>query len=216
MRFGNRKFCGEDLLLYAVTDRSFLHGAALCEQVEQALLGGVTMVQLREKEMSGRQLFKEAEKLRALCAHYQVPFIVNDNVAVAKKVDADGVHLGQNDMDVPWARRLLGEDKIIGVSARTVEQAVLAWKQGADYLGTGAVFATGTKPDAQALSLECLTKVCKAVPIPVVAIGGITADNVARLSGSGICGVAVVSAIFAQPDIAQAAVRLREKVKEVL
>ncbi len=216
MRFGNRKFCGEDLLLYAVTDRRWLHGAALCEQVEQALLGGVTMVQLREKEMSGRQLFKEAEKLRALCAHYQVPFIVNDNVPVAKKVDADGVHLGQNDMDVPWARRLLGEDKIIGVSARTVEQAVLAWKQGADYLGTGAVFATGTKPDAQALSLECLTKVCKAVPIPVVAIGGITADNVARLSGSGICGVAVVSAIFAQPDIAQAAVRLREKVKEVL
>ena len=174
------------------------------------------MVQLREKEMSGRQLFKEAEKLRALCAHYQVPFIVNDNVAVAKKVDADGVHLGQNDTDVPWARRLLGEDKIIGVSARTVEQAVLAWKQGADYLGTGAVFATGTKPDAQALSLECLTKVCKAVPIPVAAIGGITADNVARLSGSGICGVAVVSAIFAQPDITQAAVRLREKVKKVL
>ena len=108
MRFGNRKFCGEDLLLYAVTDRRWLHGAALCEQVEQALLGGVTMVQLREKEMSGRQLFKEAEKLRALCAHYQVPFIVNDNVAVAKKVDADGVHLGQNDTDVPWARRLLG------------------------------------------------------------------------------------------------------------
>ena len=216
MRFGNRKFCGEDLLLYAVTDRRWLHGDALCEQVEQALLGGVTMVQLREKEMSGRQLFKEAEKLRALCAHYQVPFIVNDNVPVAKKVDADGVHLGQNDMDVPWARRLLGEDKIIGVSARTVEQAVLAWKQGADYLGTGAVFATGTKPDAQALSLECLTKVCKAVPIPVVAIGGITADNVARLSGSGICGVAVVSAIFAQPDITQAAVRLREKVKKVL
>lgn len=200
-----------DLLLYAVTDRRWLHGSTLYEQVKQALEGGVTMLQLREKKISGQQFLKEAIKIRQLCAAYQVPLIINDNVWIAQEADADGVHIGQEDMDIGTARRILGPHKIIGVSARTTEQAVRAFAQGADYLGTGAVFPTGTKQDAQAITYEQLTAVCKAVPIPVAAIGGITKENLNSLAGSGICGIAVVSAIFAQEDIRQAAKQLREK-----
>lgn len=213
MGFDKSRFSKDNLLLYAVTDRSCLHGAALCDRVEQALKGGVTMVQLREKGMPAKELLEEAKQMKALCARYGVPLIINDNVEVAKSADADGVHIGQEDMDVPTARRLLGQDKLIGVSARTVEQAVLAWEQGADYLGVGAVFATGTKPDAQAISRERLKAVCEAVPIPVVAIGGITKDNLTYLTGSGISGAAAASAIFAQADTMQAATELKERAK---
>ncbi|MDE7312972.1 MAG: thiamine phosphate synthase [Eubacterium sp.] len=204
------------LLLYAVTDNSWLRGSTLYEQVEQALIGGVTMVQLREKKMPEPELFEEAKRMKELCARYQVPLIINDYVELAKSAGADGVHIGQGDMEVAQARRLLGDDKIIGVSARTAEQAVRAWEQGADYLGAGAAFATGTKQDAQVISYERIKSVCEAVPIPVAAIGGITIGNIARLSGSGISGVAVVSGIFAQPDIQKAAARLKEKVKTML
>lgn len=204
--------CGKkDLLLYAVTDQSWLNGRTLYEQVEEALLGGVTMVQLREKRMPLQKLLEEAGKMKLLCARYQVPLIINDHVELARRVDADGVHVGQGDMDVRTARRLLGPGKIIGASARTVEQALLAQEQGADYLGVGAVFPTGTKQDAEVISYERLKAVCEAVSIPAAAIGGITKDNMARLSGSGISGIAVVSAIFAQPDIRGAAKELRER-----
>lgn len=201
----------EDLLLYAVTDRSWLNGRTLYEQAEEALQGGVTMLQLREKNMPKPELLEEAERMKELCARYQVPLIMNDNVELARRVDADGVHVGQKDMDARTARRILGPDKIIGVSARTVEQALLAQEQGADYLGVGAVFPTGTKQDAQVIPYERLRAICEAVSIPVAAIGGITKDNLSSLSGSGICGIAVVSAVFAQPDIRQAVRELREQ-----
>lgn len=206
----------KDLLLYAVTDRSWLNGRTLYGQVEEALQGGVTCVQLREKNRSRQEFLEEAAKIKTLCARYQAPFIINDDVEVARIVDADGVHVGQKDADVFTARAALGEDKIIGVSARTVEQALSAQKQGADYLGVGAVFPTGTKQDAEVISFGRLKEVCEAVTIPVVAIGGITKDNLPGLSGSGISGIAVVSAIFAQPDIRQAAQGLKEKAKALL
>lgn len=206
----------KDLLLYAVTDRSWLNGRTLCEQAEEALQGGVTFLQLREKKLSGQELLKEAEAVKELCARYHVPFIINDSVELAKAVDADGVHIGQKDMDVPAARAVLGPDKIIGVSARTVEQARLAQEQGADYLGVGAVFPTGTKQDTEVISFAQLASVCRAVSVPAVAIGGITKDNLAELSGSGISGIAVVSALFAQPDIRKAAMELKEKAKEII
>lgn len=206
----------KDLLLYAVTDRSWLNGRTLCEQAEEALQGGVTFLQLREKRLSGQELLKEAEAVKELCARYHVPFIINDSVELAKAVDADGVHIGQKDMDVPAARAVLGPDKIIGVSARTVEQARLAQEQGADYLGVGAVFPTGTKQDTEVISPVRLASVCRAVSIPAVAIGGITKDNLAELSGSGISGIAVVSALFAQPDIRKAAKELKERAKEII
>lgn len=205
----------KDLLLYAVTDRSWLGQESLCGQVEQALKGGATMVQLREKELDQESFFQEAEELKALCRRYNVPFIINDNVDIAARIGADGVHVGQSDMETGDVRAALGPDKIIGVSAQTVEQALLAQEHGADYLGVGAVFATGTKKDATDVSYETLQAICRAVSIPVVAIGGISLDNAGRLAGSGICGAAVVSAIFAQPDIEGAARRLKAAVKAV-
>uniref|UniRef100_N2AED4 Thiamine-phosphate synthase n=1 Tax=Eubacterium plexicaudatum ASF492 TaxID=1235802 RepID=N2AED4_9FIRM len=201
----------KELLLYAVTDRSWLCGRSLYEQVEEALQGGVTMVQLREKKMSGQAFLSEAEQMKELCAGYRTPLIINDEVEIARAVDADGVHVGQKDTQVRIARAMLGPDKIIGASARTVEQARIACAQGADYLGVGAVFPTGTKQDAEVISYERLTEVCKAVSVPVVAIGGITKDNMDSLFGSGISGIAVVSAIFAQPDIRGAANLLKQK-----
>ena len=205
----------EDLLLYAVTDRSWLSGHTLYEQVEEALLGGVTMVQLREKKLTEHEFLKEAVKMKELCARYHVPLIINDRVDIARKADADGVHIGQKDLDLCTARAGLGSDKIIGVSARTVEQAKLACEQGADYLGIGAVFPTGTKQDAEVISYERLREVCEAASIPAVAIGGITKDNLHRLFGSGISGIAVVSAVFAQQDIRSAASALREELAKL-
>lgn len=205
----------EDLLLYGVTDRSWLHGKTLYSQVEGALKGGVTFLQLREKNLDEAHFRQEAMEIRDLCKKYHVPFIVNDNVEIAREIDADGVHVGQSDMEAGAVREKLGPDKIIGVSARTVEQAVLAEQRGADYLGVGAVFPTGTKLDASGVSFETLQEICRTVSIPVVAIGGITGDKIGTLKGSGIAGVAVVSAIFAQEDAEKAAEELKEKVMEI-
>ena len=199
----------KDLLLYAVTDRSWLGDSSLYEQVESALKGGATFVQLREKNLEEELFLKEAEEIKELCQKYKVPFVINDNVDIAIKMDADGVHVGQSDMEAKDVRAKLGENKIIGVSAQTVEQALLAEKQGADYLGVGAVFKTGSKYDAEDVSHDTLKKICEAVNIPVIAIGGISRENVALLSGSGICGIAVISAIFGQEDIEAAARELK-------
>lgn len=205
------KCAREDLLLYAVTDRSWLNGQTLYAQVEAALRGGVTFVQLREKNLDEDAFLEEARQIQSLCAAYRVPFVINDNVEIAAAIGADGVHVGQSDMEAGDVRKRLGDDKIIGVSAQTVEQALLAERHGADYLGVGAVFHTGSKADAQDVSHETLKAICDAVQIPVIAIGGIGKDNVAQLSGTGICGIAVISAIFAQADIETAARELKEK-----
>ena len=206
----------EDLLLYAVTDRSWLRGETLYAQVEKALKGGATFIQLREKELNEEAFYQEAVELKKLCHQYKVPFVINDNVEIAKKMDADGVHVGQSDMAACDVRKILGEDKILGVSAQTVEQALLAEQMGADYLGVGAVFPTGTKTDAVEVDAETLKAICAAVKIPVIAIGGIKADNLSELSGSGICGIAVVSAIFAAEDITETTQELKEKTLKMI
>lgn len=212
-----RTNCNEkDLLLYAVTDRSWLNGRTLYEQVEEALEGGVTFVQLREKNLDEAAFLAEAKEIKKLCAGYHVPFVINDNVEIAAAIDADGVHVGQSDMEAGDVRRKLGPDKIIGVSAQTVEQALKAQAHGADYLGVGAVFPTGSKADAVEVSHDTVRAICQAVDIPVIAIGGITKDNVIELKGTGICGIAVISAIFAQKDIEQAARTLRSRVEETV
>lgn len=209
--------CGKkDLLLYAVTDRGWLNGDTLYHQVEQAIQGGVTFVQLREKELDEDQFLEEAKEIQGLCRRYHVPFVINDNVKIAAQIDADGVHVGQSDMAAGDVRKKLGPDKIIGVSAQTVEQALLAQKMGADYLGVGAVFHTGSKADADDVSHDTLRAICEAVDIPVIAIGGIGTQNVMQLSGSGICGIAVISALFAQPDIKAAAEELKALTKEMV
>ncbi|BBF42805.1 thiamin-phosphate pyrophosphorylase [Lachnospiraceae bacterium KM106-2] len=201
----------KDLALYAITDRSWLYEETLYEQVEKALKGGATFIQIREKELERAKFLEEARQLKTLCKQYQVPFIINDDISIAKEIDADGVHIGQSDGTADEVRKLLGEDKIIGVSAQTVEQAMLAEKMGADYLGVGAVFSTNTKKDAQDVSYATLAAICKAVQIPVIAIGGITKANVEELKGSGICGIAVISAIFASKDITKATAELRQR-----
>lgn len=206
----------KDLLLYAVTDRSWLHGGTLYEQVEKALQGGATMIQLREKELDETAFLEEAKRVKSLCRYYGVPFIVNDSVSIAAAVGADGVHVGQSDMEAGSARDVLGRDRIVGVSAQTVEQALLAEKRGADYLGVGAVFPTGTKTDASEVSYDTLRAITAAVHIPVVAIGGIGPHNVMELRGSGICGVSVVSAVFAAGDIKKATEELKAKTLEML
>ena len=199
-----------------MTDRSWLGEKTLAQQTEEALRGGVTFVQIREKQLDRQHFLEEAEELKTLCARYKVPFVINDDVDLALQVGADGVHVGQSDMEAGDVRKKLGPDKIIGVSARTVEQALLAEKHGADYLGVGAVFPTSSKKDASEVSFQTLKEICEAVDIPVIAIGGITKENVAELAGSGICGVAVISAIFAQPDVRKAAAELKTAVKENL
>ncbi len=201
----------EDLLLYAVTDRSWLNGETLYAQVEKALKGGVTFVQLREKALDEQAFLEEAKEIQKLCEQYHVPFVINDNVEIAAQIGADGVHVGQSDMEAGDVREKLGPDRIIGVSAQTVEQAVRAQERGADYLGVGAVFQTGSKADAVEVSHETVRAITEAVDIPVIAIGGITKDNVSELSGTGICGIAVISAIFAQEDIEGAARVLKER-----
>ena len=206
----------EDLLLYAVTDRTWLNGDTLYNQVEKALKGGATFIQLREKKLSNTEFLEEAKEIKQLCAKYNAPFVINDNVEIAKEIDADGVHVGQDDMEALDVRAVLGKDKIIGVSAHSDEEALLAQEHGADYLGVGAVFHTGTKSDATDLSRETLKAICDAVDIPVIAIGGISADNVLELSGNGLCGIAVISAIFAQKDIEAAARNLSELTKKMI
>ncbi len=209
--------CSEkELLLYAVTDRHWLGEETLYDQVKKALDGGATFVQLREKNLDREVFLAEAKEIQKLCKEYGVPFVVNDEVSIAKDIDADGVHVGQSDMEAMDVRKILGPYKIIGVSAQTVEQAIIAEKHGADYLGVGAVFTTGSKDDADDVSHETLKAICEAVSIPVIAIGGITKDNVAELAGSGICGVAVISAIFGQKDIQKATEELKFSVENML
>lgn len=209
------RFDKSSLLLYAVTDRHWLGNRSLVGVVKESLDGGVTFVQLREKDLDHDRFLREARYIKNICHDYHVPFVVNDNIEIAMEVDADGVHVGQSDMEVSEVRKLLGPKKIIGVSAQTVEQAIAAWKGGATYLGVGAVFPTGSKEDAEAVSLTTLKEICASVSIPVVAIGGITLENIKELAGTGIDGIAVISAIYAQENIREASEKLKEEVKKL-
>lgn len=206
----------KNLQLYAITDSHWLNGRTLYSVVKESLEGGVTFLQLREKELDEEHFLEEARELQKLCREYQVPFVINDNVDIAAAINADGVHVGQSDMEAGDVRAKLGPDKIIGVTAKTVEQAVLAQERGADYLGVGAVFHTDSKADAKEISFDTLKDICKAVSIPVIAIGGITEENVRELAGSGICGIAVISAIYAQRDIKKAAENLKNETCRML
>ena len=194
--------CNAEMMrLCAVTDRAWTGRQTLMEQVEAAIRGGATCIQLREKELLEDEFLAEAMEMKKLCARYSVPFIVNDNVEIALKCGADGIHVGQKDMEAGNVRALVGDDMLIGVSAQTVEQALAAEAAGADYLGVGAVFGTTTKLDANSVCHETVRKICAAVSIPVVAIGGINRTNLMELSGSGVDGVALVSAVFAAENI---------------
>lgn len=209
--------CDKSLMrLYAVTDRSWLHGKTLINCVEKALKGGATCLQLREKNLSDDEFLKEAIEIRELCSRYRVPFIINDNVNIAVSCKADGIHVGQNDENVASVREAVGDKMLIGVSAQTVSQARLAEKMGADYLGVGAVFPTATKPDADYVPYETLKEICQNVSIPVVAIGGINETNLPKLEGSGIDGTALVSAIFANDDIENTCKRLYKRIGEII
>ena len=211
------KCAKKDLLLYAVTDRRWLaDGETLYQVVEQAIDGGVTFVQLREKGLAKDLFLEEAKEIKKLCNARKIPFVINDSVDIALAMDADGVHVGQSDMEAGDVREKLGPDKIIGVSAQTVEQAKLAEAHGADYLGVGAVFATGSKDDAVEVGPQTLRDICQAVSIPVIAIGGISKENVSQLTGSGICGIAVISAIFAQKDVKAASKELHDLMAEMV
>lgn len=210
------KFDRNMLLLYAVTDRAWEGRQNLYGQVETALKSGITLLQLREKNLSDREFIEEAKQMKELARSYQVPLIINDHVQAAAEIDADGVHVGQGDMSALDVRRLIGPDKILGVTAKTVEQAVLAQEQGADYLGAGAVFGSSTKTDAETMDMETLAAICQAVTIPVVAIGGIQSSNIMQMKGSGVSGAAVVSAIFGAEDISSAVKKLLIKSKEMV
>lgn len=205
----------KDLKLYAITDRSVLKNKmTMAEAVEEAILGGATIIQLREKHLRGEELRQEAVSIQKVCKTYKVPFIINDDVELAKEIDADGVHVGQSDMSVENARKILGDGKIVGATAKTIEQALTAQSQGADYLGSGAVFGTTTKLDAKPMSMELLTEICQSVNIPVVAIGGIDADNVGKLKEVPITGVAVVSGVFGGSDIRKSAKKIIRNLHE--
>lgn len=204
------------MLLYVVTDRSWLGSHTLAQQVEAILQSGATLLQLREKELGYEEFLDEAKCIKQITDRYRVPLIINDNIEVALACGADGVHVGQSDRKASDVRARIGRDKILGVSAQTVEQALLAEKQGADYLGVGAVFSTSTKKDADDVSFETLQAICRAVRIPVVAIGGISEKNILQLKGSGVDGVAVISAVFARPDVAAATRNLLALSKEMV
>lgn len=204
------------MLLYVVTDRTWLGENSFIEQIEDTIKAGATFIQLREKNMPFDEFVKEAKEIKKLTDRYHIPFVINDNVEVALAVNADGVHVGQGDMFAKDVRALIGEDKILGVSAATVEQAILAEQCGADYIGVGAVFNTSTKLDADIVSMETLKQICEAVSIPVVAIGGINEENILQLKGSGIDGVAVISAIFAKEDIGRATENMRRLAEQLV
>ena len=214
--FYMKKNVKQSILLYAITDRHWLCGRSLEEDVEKALKGGATMLQLREKNIDDEKYIDIAKSIHTVCQKYNVPLIINDNVNVCLKSGAEGVHLGQNDGNAAEARKILGNDKIIGVTARTVEQAVKAEQGGADYVGSGAVFGTNTKGDAVKISFDTLKNICSTVSIPVTAIGGITSDNVLQLKNSGVSGIAVVSGIFAADDIESSVRELKIKASEVV
>ncbi len=201
------------MLLYAVTDRAWVGKQSLYEQVESALKGGVTCVQLREKELKEEDFLEEAMEISALCKAWGVPFFINDNVEVAIKCHADGIHVGQEDMAAAQVRQRVGDDMIIGVSVHSVKEAMEAVKNGADCLGVGAMFSTSTKTDVDILPKEILRDICSAVDIPVVAIGGIGKNNIFELAGTGVDGVALVSAIFSADDI-ESECRLLRKLSE--
>lgn len=207
------------LQVYAVTTRCYLQGKSLYEAVKEAIAGGATFIQLREKDgptISKTALLEEIAHIKTLCHKHDVPFVIDDDVALAMETDVDGVHVGQEDMNCQDVRKLIGPHKILGVSAQSVEQAIAAEKQGADYLGVGAVFPTNSKDDAQDVSRQMLIDICEAVSIPVIAIGGITHDNVHALKGTGIVGVAVISEIFKASDITQATQTLSQAVHKML
>ena len=202
--------------LYAVTDRAWTGNKTLYEQIKEALENGVTCVQLREKNLDEASFIEEAKKICVLCRQYNTPFIVNDNVNVAIASNADGIHIGQDDMGLKDVRKIVGENMIIGISAHTVEEAKFAQENGADYIGIGAVFETSTKNDVDVIPYEKVKSICDAVDIPKVAIGGINAENILKLKGSGIDGVAVVSAIFGAKDIGKATKELDTLVNELI
>nr|WP_300307972.1 thiamine phosphate synthase [uncultured Anaerostipes sp.] len=209
------KVKSEDMTLYAVTDAAWTGEKTLIQQVKEALEGGITFLQLREKHLSEEEFLREAVEIKRLTDQYQIPFVINDNIEIAQKAGADGVHVGQDDMPVEEVRKILGEDKIIGVSAHNVEEAVRAEQGGANYLGVGAVHTTATKENTSAVSMEEMKKICQTVSIPVVAIGGIKKNNMNVLSGTGVDGIAVVSAIFAAKNIKEETKELLEAVKEM-
>ena len=208
-----------DYQLYLVTDRNCLQQQTLEQAVEQAILGGVTLVQLREKAIASKEFYERALRIKAICHHYNVPLLINDRVDIALAVEADGVHIGQSDLPCGVVRQLLGKDKIIGVSARTAQQAIQAQADGADYLGVGAMFATSTKADAQTVTIASLTQIRQAVTLPIVAIGGINHTTLPALqqalqaADTSIDGVAVVSAILGQKDVKLASEQLKEMIK---
>lgn len=204
-----------NLLLYAVTDRAWTGKMSLRQQVEEALRGGASCVQLREKALDEAALLEEAREIGALCRRHGVPFLVDDNVDVALACGADGVHVGQEDMAAGEVRRRIGDDRILGVSVHTVQEALKAVQDGADYLGVGAMFPTSTKADAEGVPKEELEAICRAVDVPVVAIGGISRDNILQLACTGVAGVALVSAIFGARDILKACRELRALAEEM-
>lgn len=213
------RFDRGQLLIYAVTDRAWIGKMSLYDQVEAALKGGATMVQMREKGLTDENVqdyLEEARRLRRLTERYNVPFLIDDHVKLALLCGADGVHVGQSDMEAGRAREILGTDKILGVTAKTVEQALKAQAQGADYLGSGAVFGTSTKSDALPMTMERLGEICRSVSIPVVAIGGICLENIEKLQGSQVAGAAIVSGIFGARDIEATTRQLREKMEKCL
>lgn len=210
------KFVESMLRLYAVTDRGWVGRQTLLQQVECALRGGATCVQLREKELNAEAFLAEAKEIKELCGRYGVPFLINDNVELALAVDADGVHVGQEDMDAWDVRSLIGKDKILGVTAKTVQQALRAQQAGADYLGSGAVFGSTTKTNAKPMTRQLLQSICQSVSIPVVAIGGIHRGNIAALAGTDIRGVAVVSGIFGAADIEEECRLLKAEIERIV
>mgnify|MGYP002550720588 CR=1 FL=1 len=205
-----------DYTLYLVTDRSVMSAKSLEQAVEQAIQGGCTVVQLREKYASSREFFETAQRVKQITDSYHIPLIINDRTDICLAVNAAGIHIGQQDLPAKIVRSMVGPDKIIGVSAQTVEQALLAEKRGADYLGVGAVFPTNSKDDAKEVTYETLKEICEAVSIPVVAIGGITHDNIKELTGSKIDGIAVISAIYGANNIKNAASGLKEEISKIV
>lgn len=212
----DREKLKREVLLYAVTDSRWCQGTRLEEQIEKALKGGISFLQLREKELSQKEFIEEGKRVLNLCRQYKVPLVINDDIEVAKIVGAEGVHLGQSDDSPALARKILGNDAIIGLSASTVEEAVSGRKQGADYIGAGAVFHTATKNNTRDLSEKALKSIVESINIPVVAIGGINENNMELLGNTGISGVALVSAVFSASDIEKKCRILKEKAEKII